>query len=34
MTAPQLLLDGVPLAGEMLPLIDDQREHRVEFTIN
>ncbi|MES2470484.1 MAG: glucoamylase family protein [Verrucomicrobiota bacterium] len=33
MTAPQLLLDGRLLAGEMLPLIDDQREHTVEFRI-
>ncbi len=34
MAAPQLLLDGVLLAGELLPLIDDQREHRVDFRIN
>jgi cellobiose phosphorylase len=29
----QLMLDGQPLAGNTLPLLDDQRDHSVELQV-
>ncbi len=29
----QLVLDGIPIAGISIPLVDDQQEHLVTFTV-